>query len=401
MILLRPSETKILLPIPASHWRTPSLAQPKDCFGNENRTRFVVTGRHQNGRSAWRGWFDDRDEADAFLKAAVYGSLRYERALWGLPTPEWHPDLGAGLYYDFITTVFITSGTTWPVPADCIGVSNQAGEFIDTIGGGASGAAQRDTTDDIGNATGGGGGAWSRITTLALTPGASITIQVGAGGTAVSRTTNGQTQGNDGTDTWFNGANLAASSVGAKAGNNGISNAGDAITAGGEGGLAASGVGTSKFDGGDGGDVTVANPVQVATGGGGAAGPSGAGDNGTNSAAAADGDTAGGAGDAGAGGTAGTAGGGAGGAGTEYDATHGSGGGGGGEQNTGTGTAGSGGLYGAGGGGAATAGTVTSGAGRQGLIVVAYAPFTPLSGIDFGVPVGRAMRRRTKVVSYH
>lgn len=265
-------------------------------------------------------------------------------------------------------TVFITSGTTYVIPTDF-------GELvsIECIGGGGMG----------------GGGYSKTINGVTLTSGASVTIQVGAGAPFT------------GTDTWFNGASLAASSCGAKGGGNP------------NGGAAASGVtvgtGGTKFSGGNGG--TTGGASQGRGGGGGAAGPNGNGGAGGNftgstggggggngggtagvssSTAPHGGDNSGGTGHGTGGGspTAGTNGGGGGGvtatgspagnggAGTEWDATHGSGGGGGGGGWNGSsgGAGGNGALYGGGGGGSA----LSVGPGANGLIVFTYIVASPL-----------------------
>ncbi len=65
---------------------------------------------------------------------------------------------------------------------------------------------------------GGGGGAYSKITNLSLTAGASVAYSVGAGGSAGFNGSNGGAGG----DTWFNGATFGASSVAAKGGSGGI-----------------------------------------------------------------------------------------------------------------------------------------------------------------------------------
>jgi hypothetical protein len=209
-----------------------------------------------------------------------------------------------------------------------------------------------------------------------------------------------------GGDTWFNAANAAACTDSALCvkGKGGGGATGSVV---GAGGASASGVGTTKFSGGDGGDY----PGQGGGGGGGAAGLNGAGAKGgtgpgpkggggggganggsVGSNSSDDNGAAGGAGASG-GGTGGTGGtaaatggtGSAGGTGTNFDATHGSGaGGGGGGGATGgpgntTGGGGTGGLYGGGGGGTgsdfvggATVGTAGSGA--AGVIVITYTP---------------------------
>ena len=120
-----------------------------------------------------------------------------------------------------MTQIFIISGTSWTVPGHWNSVNNS----IETIGGGGGGQ----TANASYAGSGGGGGAYSKITNLSLIPNSSVTVSVGAGSTA----------GNGGGDTWFNGASLAASSVGAKGGGAGANGAGGA------GGAAASGVGTT------------------------------------------------------------------------------------------------------------------------------------------------------------
>lgn len=259
-----------------------------------------------------------------------------------------------------MTLVFIVSGTTTTVPSDW----NSASNSIDCIGGGASGVPSDGSTF---NAPGGGAGAWARGTNVTLTPSATINCAVGAGGASGIA---GSGTANNGADTWINGANFAASSVGAKAGLAGV------VTAGGIGGLATAcrgGAGggtlnpgaTFSRNGGSGGLDNAAN----GGGGGGAGGSTGAGNNGAAGAAGVAG--AGGSGDAGSGGAAGTVPGGVGGNGTEYDATHGSGGGGAGRFSGGA--AGNGGNYGGAGGGMGQGGSV-AGNGIQGLIVLNYTP---------------------------
>ena len=97
-----------------------------------------------------------------------------------------------------MTQIFIVSGTSWTVPGDW---SNS--NTIETIGGGGGGG----TANSVGSGTGGGGGGYSKITNLSGLSG-SITLSVGSGGSS----------GAAGGDTWFNGASIGASSVGAKGG---------------------------------------------------------------------------------------------------------------------------------------------------------------------------------------
>ncbi len=59
-MLILPSQPKLLLPIPQWQWREPSLAQPKDEFGSQNRTRFVIRGWQADGGLVDEQWFEDR-----------------------------------------------------------------------------------------------------------------------------------------------------------------------------------------------------------------------------------------------------------------------------------------------------------------------------------------------------
>ncbi len=305
-----------------------------------------------------------------------------------------------------MTQIFIISGTSWTVPATW----NSGNNSVETIGAGGGGQ----TADVSFAGSGGGAGAYSKITNASLSSGNTIVIQVGGAGLS----------GAVGGDTWFNGASISTSSVGARGGGGGTDNSG------GVGGAATGGVGETKFSGASGAAVGGFNPYTGA-GGGGAAGPNGAGGsggspnnqivagagggggngNGTaggngNSATSSGGsggngnggigggagDTGGGAGNAiggagggGGGGRYGTSdGGGNGATGAEFDSAHGSGGGGGGGGGRdfggigGAGNGGDGANYGGGGGGGgyprsgATYGT--GGNGGQGIIVVTYTP---------------------------
>ena len=135
------------------------------------------------------------------------------------------------------TQVFLTSTATlptWTVPSNW----NNAANTIEVIGGGSC------PSSNIGSG-GAGGGAYTKIVNLTLTPGASITYQVGKGVT----TGCGSPAGGD---TWFNGSTLSASSVGAKGGS------GTSSGTGGPGGQASACVGISAtcFSGGSGGNST-------------------------------------------------------------------------------------------------------------------------------------------------
>lgn len=225
--------------------------------------------------------------------------------------------------------VFLTSGTSWTVPADWSDVNT-----IDTIGGGGTG----------GTNSGGGGGAYAKIVDLDLTAGNSVSYQIGTAGS----------------DTVFNSsattcAGSPTPSVCADGGVIGVS------STDGTGGTTANSIGTTEYAGGNGGGGS----------GGGAAGPRGAGTAGTIDDAGT-----GGAGFGGSGGIGGiyeseppafcAAPGGNGSPGTEFSTTPAYGSGGGGGYGPVTCNAGVGGSFGGGGGGSPAK------AGGDGLIVITY-----------------------------
>jgi hypothetical protein len=303
--------------------------------------------------------------------------------------------IGAMPYLPPVVQTFLTSGTTWAVPNDW----NSNANTIECIGGGGAGDPGVGSTQA---GAGGGGGAYSAIVNQALTPGSTVTIQVGAGGATANA---------NGTDTLFKD-NTSTTVCLAKGGQGG-----QTTSAGGAGGASGSGTGTTKNSGGAGGTSALlgggcggggaggplgiggaggASTTVVSAGGGGGGGngggTAGASPSGANSAGGAGGNNfagtgsgAGGAatangtvgtiggGGGGGGGTAASAGSGAnGGAGTEWDATHGSGGGGGAQGGTdASGTTGNGALYGGGGAGSSTLSSAF-GTGAAGIIVITY-----------------------------
>jgi len=382
--------SKFLLPVHRPKWVVPSRAQAKDHLGNENVTRFCLTA--VNKTSFYKFWFDDRDDADAVLHAIATGSIRHEKHLWGLCSPQWHEDLPKDLAYRFDACVFLSTNVDsqqeWIVPedfphhkylppfisegeylfwgpinnapyyftasgTDTIPTNFTASNFVACVGGGGNGASNGTYSG------GGGGGGFSKSVNLSLTAGASVSYTVG--GVAG--------------DTYFNSASFPSSgqACGAKGGATPTSGTGGAGGASASG--YATGTGNTKYSGGAGGNFGSAS--NGGPGGGGSGGPNGnggSGGNGNNS------DVSGGSGGGGGGGTngapasagglgantsgtvAGTGGsagrpptngsasssssgggggaatgdgvnvanGGAGGAGQEYDTTHGTGGGGGG-----------------------------------------------------------------------
>jgi hypothetical protein len=132
------------------------------------------------------------------ILALVFG------ADFSLPTPAlavscgFGTDIGGGQCRGYIT-----SGTTWTVPADW----NSANNTIEAIGGGGGGSY-----GDASWAGGaGGGGAYSKATNIAYTPGHSIAVQVGGAGAAG---TSGPHHGGAGTPTFlFDDSNAATSTI--------------------------------------------------------------------------------------------------------------------------------------------------------------------------------------------
>ena len=298
--------------------------------------------------------------------------------------------LGNGSCRMFITT---TGAGTFTVPSNW----NSSNNYIEAIGGGGGGCGNP-------NACGGGGGEYRAISNFSASPGANISVVVGAGGAGIAA---GINPGGYGASSTFNGTSLVAG------GGYGGVNGG---TLGGQGGHGGTGA-AANFNGGDGGE----GPNTGGGGGGGAGGPLGAGGNGGdgdnggggcfcggggggngggasasdvgsgasvgtdggNNASAAGGGahgappTGGSNGGGGGGADSGTYNGGAGGNGTEWGSV-GSGGGGGGGSGGGStqaGTGGNGGQYGGGGGGEADqAFGGKGGDGADGIIVITYTP---------------------------
>ncbi len=256
-----------------------------------------------------------------------------------------------------VQIVLSTAGAgTWTVPANW----NSSNNKIEVVGAGAGGASFNFTSA---GSVGGGAGAYSNITNLSLTPGATINYSIGTGGTGETSSSAAQS----GSDTWFNATVYASASVAAKGGS-GVSNG----NTGGVGGAAASGIGTTKNSGGNGGNSGTNN---AGAGGGGAGGPDG---NGVIGVAGASGSSStGGAGGAGDNGSDGA--GGIGGTSSSKNGSTGSsgtisGGGGGGGYASG-GNGGNGGLAGAGGGGGGSGSSSTNGGqGANGQIIITYTP---------------------------
>lgn len=234
------------------------------------------------------------------------------------------------------TCAFVTPGYhTWTAPA---GVTR-----VDVAAWGAGGGGGIISASGGG---GGGGGAFAS-STITVTPGQTYTIFVGAGGAS-------DTSGRAGT------SSFATTTVAAQGGSGTI----DATA--GAAGLAASSIGTRRFDGGAGGTGNTTG--DVGGGGGGAGGFDGAGVAGTTASSSQGGP--GGAGNNGLGGAGGAGGNGA--AGGHGTSSHlGGGGGGGGDDTFSGGTCG---APGAGSGGGEVTG---GGAGCDGQVVVTYTTSNP------------------------
>jgi len=346
LILPAQRDWKILPSYKKHEWAGPSARHGVKTYGR-------LTARLHDGHIVWRGWFEDQEDADEFLSAIASGSIRYERELWRLPAPWWHPDIGEdeGLTYEFSTLTFLSTGTgtqSWTVESGW----NSADNMVEAIGAGLNGVTGTIST----GGAGGVAGCYVETSNLALTVGNGVNYQIGAAngttGSGTSPTAN----------SWFDNSSTLVAPGGAS--------------------VTTNCVGSSPAAGGAGGG----NNIGKAGGGGGAGGPNGAGAVGGTAAGANGG--VGGTGDNGDGGVGGTAGttaaaGGPGGNGTEWQVSpsYGSGGGGGGGDGINIG--GNAGNYGAAGGGGGGSSPHTPGAGSGGLIVITNYPAA--ASLVFGV----------------
>ncbi|MBU0681188.1 MAG: LamG domain-containing protein [Proteobacteria bacterium] len=146
-----------------------------------------------------------------------------------------------------MTTTFTSSGT-WTAPAGVTSVT------VEAWGGGGGGGGNPTNQDGAG---GGGGGAYSRTTTIAVIPGNTYTVTVGAGGTGGAGT------GGAGGDSWFS----TIATILAKGGTGGLAPVAGAGGVSGLGGSASSGIGTTKYSGGNGGTGRNSNQGRGGPGG--------------------------------------------------------------------------------------------------------------------------------------
>ncbi len=164
------------------------------------------------------------------------------------------------------TTDTFTSSGTWVAPGGVTSVD------IDVWGAGGGGGGSRGGVAGC-EGSGGGGGAYSKKLSASVIPSNSYTVTVGAGGSGGSYGFGG-TDGVDGGDSWFD----ASTTILAKGGSGGGSGSG--CNPGGTGGSSVSGIGDTKYSGGNGGNgQTYAGN---SAGGGGGAGNASDGSNGNN-----------------------------------------------------------------------------------------------------------------------
>lgn len=182
--------------------------------------------------------------------------------------------------------VFTSSGT-FTTPAGVTSVD------VECWGGGGGGGGAYSSGNSGG---GGGGGAYSKKTSIAVTPGNNYTVTVGTGGTG--GTGDPVDNGDAGGDSWFN----STGTVLAKGGGGGVHglNGGGA----GSGGSSASGVGDTKFSGGN-GAPKFGSGSQPGGGGGGGAGDANNGGNASSGTGGTGGSAGGGNGGSGAAGAVG------------------------------------------------------------------------------------------------
>lgn len=300
-------------------------SQRKCTFGIDNKTRFRLQARLKD-QIVWRGFFDDQEDADAFLYALARHRELDERmpreiirlTAKGERWPEWSDALTASnVSYEFHSLTFLTANPgqldIWRAPQDWInpgdmpewfmvgplypGVGspgtfanttysdwNNAINTLEAIAGGGGGGGQNASRNA---ASAGAGGAYGKSNNVTLSGGV-LYYNPGIAGTAGGSGANGGAGG----DSFARAENTnafptaGAQAVGAKGGAAGLTNsnvavAGGAATAGygGNGSFSVNPGAPYAYKGGDaGGCTTLTNGY--ASGGAGAGGPNGAGGNG-------------------------------------------------------------------------------------------------------------------------
>lgn len=365
---------RVLMPVPRFEWREPSPAQPKDEFGNQNRTRFRLEYWRRDGGLLEQHWYDDRDE--------------FDDALWRIIENPLAPDVVP--MFAVVTTITAPVGSlqTYNKPTDW----DNANNYVGSLGGGGAGGAANKAASVAAQATGGGGAGYGLKNNITIT--GSTNYWIASGAAQATRTTTGAFNGTAGANSFFGAAAIgSAPSVGYGGAGGTAQNANNVALAAVAGG---SGVGDAVHVGGGAGSILADDLGRMASGGGGSAGPSGNGAaspnvtlDGAYGGHGGAGDNGNGAAGTGPAGTGATSGNGTDGATPTYYNGAGGGGGGGGCTQSGSnvGTAGHGGFYGGGGGGVASGTTtapnslgITNGAGRQGIIWVTYTPLVLPTG---------------------
>ena len=371
MIILRPYETKILIPIPMVQWREPSQFVKRDQLGNpELITRFILNAKTHDGVILWSGIFKSRDDFDAFLFSLGSGKINQEKALWNLPTPNW-PELDTGLVYEFLTQVSITqsagSASTYTVPNDYNSNSNG----WEGLGAGGSGTVATGFQGGYGGAS----GCFAAQKNIDLSRGVSTNIHVGGVSATDNAVATTYLKNNAGTTVLSAYGTIDRSSydytfcIPNTQYNSGTKIGSLAGSLGGDGYV------TSNGAGGGGGGALASSSLTLKPGGSGTFSSGGTGGAGTASENGGSGGSSGVGAVSGIGGDGGNAT-----DATTYPALSGGGGGGGASANNGPG--GKAGNYGAGGGGSGMA-AQPGGSGAQGKLLLTY---TPLSSAGFNMP---------------
>jgi hypothetical protein len=161
------------------------------------------------------------------------------------------PSIVPSVLTETVILLGVDAGSSWEVPANW----NSANNSVECIGGGGGGGMKGQA---------GSGGHYAKKSNINVS--GTITIEIGAGGAAYTA----------GGDTWFNGANLAASSCGAQGGRGGVNTS----TSGQDNFSTALNIGDLSYAGGNGARTTTIDSEAGYGGGGGAAGPLGPGGDG-------------------------------------------------------------------------------------------------------------------------
>lgn len=236
-----------------AYWTGRAAGTATDWPDSSSATNCVGWGNGTGGNNAMTGI----GSATAARWSSATAACNSSQALICMVNPDANPgiinDCSGGCTEIYLTN---TSLSSWTVPADW----NNSNNKIEVIGGGGGGRSGVTSTSAGG---GGGGGGYAVATNVSLTPGASVSIQIGTGGTGGAAPTAGGV-------TRFGGTDLASSFVGVNGGS-----AASGASTGGTGGTVVTGTGYSGGNGGAGKSTGGGGG-----GGGGGAGPNGAGKNG-------------------------------------------------------------------------------------------------------------------------